>query len=224
MEVDKNNVEYLPLQAFSYKKEEVSYDPKENFRDDGSYRLDFNGERDSVCVGAYMNVAGPKDEEFAGKLLGTHSNHGKNSGSYVIGIRLDGEKVRLRKEIHGIGKVNDTGEDYTKNIKPTSLKLGDLRKKWIGLMYFKINQANGNVLCQAFVDTTGLDSDGNPRNNWQQIFECVDDGTIAKDEFKPIWLKPSQGPKKTQNTIRVDGQKKNTYDYKFAFCREIIHL
>jgi hypothetical protein len=91
-------------------------------------------------------------------------------------------------------------------------------------MYFKVNQPNGNVLCQAFVDVTGLDSDGNPRNNWQRIFDCVDDGTIARDEFEPIWLKPSQGPKKTQNTIRVDGQSKSTYDYKYAFCREIVHV
>jgi hypothetical protein len=169
MLVDKNGVEYLILQGFTYTNE--SFEPKENFRTDGSYRLDFEDERDSVCVGAYMYVTGPKTEEFAGKLLGTHFTNRKNSGSYVIGIQLDGKRVRLRKEIH---------DDYTNDINPTSLDLGDLRKKWIGIMYFKINQSNGNVLCQAFVDVTGLDSDGHPRNNWHKIFECVDDGTIAK--------------------------------------------
>jgi len=211
MLVDKNGVEYIAIQGLTYTNESLT--PKENFRTDGSYRLDFNGERDSVCVGAYMNVAGPKDEEFAGKLLGSHSQHGENSGSYVIGIQLNGLRVRLRKEIH---------PNYTKSISPSSLDLGDLRRKWVGLMYFKINQPNGNVLCQAFVDTTGLDSDGNPRNNWQKIFKCVDDGTIAKKKFKPIWLKPSLGSKKSQNTIRADGQSKSTYSYKHAFCREII--
>lgn len=211
MLVDKNGLEYLPIQGLTYKNE--SFAAKENFRPDGSYRLDFSGERDSVCVGAYMNVAGPDNEEFAGKLLGTHSSQGKNSGSYVIGIQLNGKRVRLRKEIH---------PDYTESIKPTSLNLGDLRKKWIGVMYFKINQPSGKVVCQAFVDVTGLDSDGHPRNNWQKIFECVDDGTIAKGKWKPIWLKPSLGPKMTSNTIRVDGQVKTTYSYKHAFCREIV--
>ena len=69
---------------------------------------------------------------------------------------------------------------------------------------------------------SGLDSDGHPRNNWQKIFECVDDGTIAEGRFKPVWLTPSLGPSKTQNTIRVDGQDKENYSYKHAFCREII--
>ena len=101
----------------------------------------------------------PKMKNLQVDSSGTHSNHGKNSGSYVIGIQLDGQRVRLRKEIH---------PDYTKSINITSLDLGDLRKKWIGLMYFKINQPSGNVLCQAFVDVTGLDSDGHPRNNWQK--------------------------------------------------------
>jgi len=211
MLVDKNGVEYLTLQGFTYTNE--NFEPKENFRSDGSYRLDFKDERDSVCVGAYMKVTGPKNEEFAGKLLGTHFTNRKNSGSYVIGIQLDGKKVRLRKEIH---------DDYTKNINPTPLELGDLRGKWVGIMYFKINQPNGNVICQAFVDVTGLDSDGHPRNNWQKIFECVDDGTIAEGRFKPVWLTPSLGPSKTQNTIRVDGQDKENYSYKHAFCREII--
>jgi len=209
--VDKNGVEYITIPGVSYTNE--SFAPIENFRSDGSYRLDFSGERDSVCVGAYMKVAGPDKEEIAGKLLGTHSTHDKNSGSYVIGIQLDGRRVRLRKEIH---------PDYTDDISPTPLDLGDLRKKWIGIMYFKINQPNGNVVCQAFVDVTGLDSSGHPRNNWHKIFECIDDGTIAQGGWKPIWLKPSLGSSKSENDIRVDSQVKKTYRYKYAFCREIV--
>ena len=69
---------------------------------------------------------------------------------------------------------------------------------------------------------SGLDSDGHPRNNWQKIFECIDDYTIAKGKFKLIWLKPSLGPRKTQNTVRVDEQNKDNFSYKHAFCREII--
>jgi len=211
--VDKNGVEYIPIQGLTYTNE--SYTPHENFRPDGSYRLDFTGERDSVCIGSYMNVAGPPDEEFAGKILGTHSSKGKNSGSYVIGIQLNGKRVRLRKEIH---------PKYTSSIHATPLNLGDLRKKWVGIMYFKINDipVAGQVTCRAFVDITGLDSDGHPRNNWQPIFEIVDDGTIAKGKWKPVWLKPSLGPTKTQNTLRVDEQKKSTYSYKHVFCREIV--
>ena len=42
------------------------------------------------------------------------------------------------------------------------------------------------------------------------------------DKLKPIWLKPSLGPRKTQNTVRVDEQNKDNFCYKHAFCREII--
>ena len=45
-------------------------------------------------------------------------------------------------------------------------------------------------------------------------------GTIAHGKWKPIWLNPSLGPKKRQNTIRVDHQAKSTYSYKYAYCRE----
>lgn len=210
--VDKNGIEYIPIEGYVYENE--SFTPKENFRPDGSYRLDFPGERDSCCVGAYMNVDGPGDEEFAGKMLGTHRSKGKNSGSYVIGVQLDGKRVRLRKEIH---------PDYVKDFPSIKTDLGDLRGKFIGLQFFKINQNDntGNVLCRFDIDITGLDSDGHPRNNWQKVWEIVDNGNIATGKWKPIWRVPSL-PGKSQNTIRVDEQKKSTYHYKFAFCREMV--
>lgn len=210
--VDKNGIAYLPLPAgYSYTNE--SDKPKENFRSDGSYRLDFTGERDSVCVGALMTVGGPKDEEIAGKLLGSHNTKLPNSGSYVIGIRLDGTRIRLRKEIH---------PDYTKTLKSVTRQDGDLRKRPIFVQYWKINMPDGTVLLKVFMDFSGLGADGKPQNKWEEVFSVIDDGNLGYGKWKPIWLKPTEGPQKSQNTVRVDGQKKKSYKYQFAFCREII--
>ena len=58
------------------------------------------------------------DEEFVEKKLGTHTSRRNNSGSYGIGIRLGGSRVRLRIDIH---------PDYIPTIKSFIPRLPDLR-------------------------------------------------------------------------------------------------
>lgn len=212
MEIDENGVQYLPLPP-GFKYGEESLKPKENFRDDGSYRLDFPGVHNMCNIGGFLQVSGPASEEFAGKLLGTHSSNSKNSGSYVIGITLDGARVRLRKEIH---------PHYTNTLEKVKPNLGDLRKRWVGLQYFKLNVGT-TVQCQAYIDLSGFGVDSKPHNSWAQIYNVVDDGKLASSPYKKVWQTPSiKG--KGQNTLRVDEQNKDSFKYKFVFCREIVAI
>lgn len=219
-DVDENGVQRLQLPAgMRYTNE--SYKPKENFRDDGS-RLDFNDRvRKSACIGGYLKSSTSlDDEEFAGKLLGTHSSGGNNSGCYCVGISVNGKKARLRKEIHN---------DYSKTIKGAENLLGDLRNKWIGLQYLKINQNDKTVLIQAYVDTDPFNVDGTPKNQWEKVYEIIDDGKLKDDDGKSkypeIWLEPSLKGK-SQYSLRIDKDEdkdKDNVEYKHVFCREIIN-
>lgn len=212
IDVDVNGVAYLPLpNGFDYGKESLK--PKENFRPDGSYRLDFPGVRPMVAIGGYLKTGGPASEEDACKLLGTHSSKNKNSGSYVVGITLDGKRVRLRKEIH---------PNYTGTLKKEVLNLGDLRNRWVGIYTTKINMGD-KVGIDTYFDNDPFDEAGKPKNNWNLIFSVVDNGKLAKKPYAKVWLKPSI-PTKGQNTLRVDEQDKKSFSYKYVFCREIVAI
>jgi hypothetical protein len=211
--LDKNGIAYLPLPVgFKYGAEK--FNPKENFRPDGSFRLDFPGVIDMVNIGGILKVSGPLGEEIAGKLLGTHNNGGNNSGSYVMGIRLDGSRIRLRKEIHNT---------YTETLLKSTPKLGDLRDKYIGVQFFKFNFLDTkSVGLAAHVDLDPLDENDQPKNNWVQKFGCSDTGSFeVENRFKKPWFEPSVKGK-GQNTLRVDEQERDTFGFKYVFCRTIL--
>ena len=72
----------------------------ENYMDNGSFRLDFEGVRNEAIIGGYIKCDGPSNEEVAGKLGGgTHTKSKKKNGRcYDMGVRFNGKEVRVRKE------------------------------------------------------------------------------------------------------------------------------
>jgi len=211
-EKDKNGVVYMALPS-GYKIINESNSPTLNDREDGT-RYDFKDKIRVQCeLGGYItphtSLAG---EELAFKFLGTHDSAGNNSGTYVVGVKLDGTQVRLRKEIHN---------DYTNTIRAEKKNLQNMYAKTTGFYGRKINTTQGQVLIEIFIDENPFDENGKPANNWKLIYTILDDGNLATGKWQPIWLTESVKGR-SQNTLRVDKAKSDKkMDIKFPFCREI---
>ncbi|MGE3543191.1 MAG: hypothetical protein AB7L28_04645 [Kofleriaceae bacterium] len=215
---DENGVIYLDVPGYEYVSER--FDWTENFKSNGSMRHDFEGAADSnQCLVGYFYVTGPTKEEISAKLAsGPHSEDDPDyADTYDLGlVNFKGDRARLRYE--------STHPSYDEG--PTnSLDVGDIREKWVGAMGCKLNfDSDGDgeadsAKVLAFVDTSGLDADGKPQNNWESTL----DETISFDDVE---LKsPSEPyvatigkPELAQATMRIDEQG-DDYDYKFIAYR-----
>ena len=213
----------------------------ENNAPNGSKRLDFRNLPDGCdeyAIGAYIKIKGntPADEEIGFKLGGgrhtgdAEEESAKKGRCYVVGIRADGSRVRIRKEFphpkhHGTGI-----DDSLSNI-------GNLRNRWVGVLGVKMHEDhNGSpaVRIMAFLDTATQDPD-NPQNNWQQILDVTDEGNwnirlanntpsfVTVPMIKEVWLTPFDSTSRS-GTIRVDKQGDNDSDFfghKHDFFRQI---
>ncbi|HYO60020.1 discoidin domain-containing protein [Archangium sp.] len=218
--VDKNGVAYLPIAGFRYVGER--FDWTQNFKADGSMRHDFeNTPHGNQCVVGYFVVNGPDAEEISAKLGGGphSSDHPTWADTYDLGItNFTGTRSRLRYEA--------THPDYTAG--PTrTISLGDLRNKWVGAMGCKLNldqDGNGSIdriRVLAWVDPTGLDSTGKPKNGWVNTLDLT--LTLPDVDLKsptiPYVVTIGQSAE-SQATIRIDEQG-SSYQYKYVAYRRL---
>ncbi|MGE0546193.1 MAG: hypothetical protein AB7O24_20820 [Kofleriaceae bacterium] len=217
---DQNGVIYLDLPGYEYVSDR--FDWTENFKSNGSMRHDFENAPDgNQCLVGYFYVDGDSDEEISAKLAsGPHSDDDPDyADTYDLGlVNFSGDRARLRYE--------STHPSYD-NGPTASFDVGDIRQKWVGAMGCKLNfDSDGDgeadsAKVLAFVDTTGLDGDGKPQNNW----EATLDETISFDDVElkspaePYVAKIGK-PELSQATMRIDGQG-DDYDYKFIAYRKL---
>jgi hypothetical protein len=174
--------------------------PNENFKSDGSFRLDkgVQPQLDQVNLVVYLNLSSGSDE-ISGKLSGgTHTDgKAKNGRCYDIGVAQAGDRVRVRKE--------DPHPD-THDCKEFSMNTGSLNGKWVGFQYLKWNEG-ANCHLQVWLDTTGSET---PTNQWQKVLDYVDTGSC----FEPPYLHCFDASD-SQTTVRVDGMSTSKFHYKF---------
>ena len=166
----------------------MEYEFRNNDRDDGK-RMDFNslkaGEYVNSAVLGYFSLKNVPEDEVSGKFSAMpHSGDGAQTDCYDMGVKNKGGDTRIRFEhLH----PNYTG----------ALSTGDkgksLGEKFLGYMFVRKNQPNGNVLCEIWQDQG--DNEGSaPSNSWVKLFSWED------DKYKITSYKDGH-----QITIRVDG-------------------
>lgn len=218
IEVDKNGV--LLLQLPNAKYDERSFDFVKNFRDDGSFRFDFEDKHrvDHILGGYWKVTQGPDDEDFSFLLKGGTSSdsHADDSRSYHLGINLKGNRIRLRKE-------RKQGE-YSENLIVKTLDKIDLRNRFVGLAAAAINvDEKGNftdlenakgVNIRLWIDES---YDGvNPlQNKWVEIFNETDFGNLG---FDGPYFDCYSGDKDFQVTMRIDGQTPESISWYGVYC------
>jgi|GEM_PF-5465896 len=206
--VTRDGIKLVDLPSgFQYSMGDIKYDPHENFKPNGSFRLDAKTSPDfnQVNLVVALNLGGGHDE-ISGKLGGGHhSDDCPHCGRcYDFGVEQSGQRVRVRKE---------DPHPQTEGGPSKSINLGDLNNKWIVLQYLKMNNTDGSVNCQVWISTLGNDS--TPSNNFQQIFNETDTGNWRLAPFLSVF-KPSD----SVVTCRVDGMNRNIFHYKwFAAVR-----
>ncbi len=166
----------------------MEYGFKNNDRDDGK-RMDFNSLKGDEYVNAavlgYFSLKNVPDDEVSGKFSAMpHSGDGAQTDCYDLGVNNKGGDTRVRFEhLH---------PHYTSAL-ATGDKGKSLGEKFLGYMFVRKNQPNGNVLCETWQDQG--DNEGSaPSNNWVKLFSWED------TKYKVT--KYNDGH---QITIRVDG-------------------
>lgn len=167
----------------------------------------------STEVGALIKITKTGNDFVSFKLGGgNHNSSSPNDGCcYDVGIPQNGQSpgsTLLRKEC--------PHPDYHQcsNVSPL-FSIPSLTNKEVGLVCIKMNQANGNVLIQAYVNMTPLNAQGTINNDtWQKYMEYTDSGGC----FQSPYLTPHGGTR--QDTIRVDSA---TYTLRFGSAREIVN-
>ncbi|MGE0868459.1 MAG: hypothetical protein AB7P03_07855 [Kofleriaceae bacterium] len=217
---DENGVEYLAINGFTYESER--FDWTKNFKSNGSMRHDFENTPDgNQCLVGYFFVDGSDREEISAKLAsGPHSDDDPDyADTYDLGIvNFSGDRARLRYE-----STHPNYDDGPTN----SFEVGDIRNTWVGAMGCKLNLDTNNdgepdaAKILAFIDTSGLDADGKPQNNWESTL----DETIRFDEVSlkspaEPYVATIGKPEISQATMRIDGQG-DDYDYKFIAYRKL---
>lgn len=165
----------------------MRYDFNNNDRDDGK-RMDFNSlkadEYVSAAVLGYFSLENVPDDEVSGKFSAKPHSGSAQTDCYDMGVDNKKGDTRIRFEhIH---------PNYT-----SALATGDKGKplgtKFLGYMFVRKNQPNGNVLCETWQDQG--DNEGSaPSNNWVKLFSWED------TKYKVTSYKDGH-----QITIRVDG-------------------
>jgi hypothetical protein len=175
-------------------------DPNENFKSDGSFRLDkgVQPQLDQVNLVIYLNLSSGSDE-ISGKLSGgTHTDSkAKNGRCYDVGINQAGDRVRIRKE--------DPHPD-THDATSHSISLGSLNGKWVGVQYLKWNEGS-NCHLQVWIDKSGSET---PTNQWVKILDDIDTGQWFEAPYLHCFDSSD-----SQTTVRVDGMSTSKFHYKF---------
>ena len=201
-----DGIALAPLPA-GYSYGEANTNPHENFKSDGSFRLDkgVQPQLNQVNLVVYLNLTSGSDE-ISGKLSGgTHTDNApKNGRCYDIGINQAGDRVRIRKE--------NPHPTYHDGPPSHSLNLGSLNGKWIGYQFMKWNEG-ANVHLQCWIDTTGSET---VTNHWTKILDEVDTGNWVESPYLTVFDSSD-----SQTTVRVDSMSTSKFHYKFYDAHRI---
>jgi hypothetical protein len=166
----------------------------------------------STEVSALIKITKTGNDFVSFKLGGgNHNDSAPNDACcYDIGIPQNAQNpgsTLLRKEC--------PHPDYhsCSNVSPL-FAIPTLTNKEVGLCCIKLNQANGSVLIQAYVNMTPVNAAGTINNDtWQKYMEYTDTGGC----FGSPYLTPHGSTR--QDTIRIDSA---TYTLRFGSAREIV--
>jgi hypothetical protein len=192
------------------------------------------------ATGYFKFIDGMDDVDV--KLRGGHHSNAEDDSARCYIFRLN--KLKFGKEFPHDGgkgyswhdlktKFGETGRTYTAEEKSKfDLDFNSLRGKWIGFKGITINEDNNKVRCEMYIDTEGIDSNGDfdpNRQNWRKWYSILDeDGLFRKDtdnhKTKKAWT-----TNQVDSTIqfRLDAETGNTSmtlrqsDLKFLSAREI---
>ena len=190
-----------------------------NFTNSGSmgatdgYRYNWVVPHDLVNteVSALVKITKTGNDFVSFKLGGgNHNDSAPNDACcYDVGIPQNAQNpgsTLLRKECphpsyHSCGNVSPL------------FSIPSLTNKEVGLCCIKLNQADGSVLIQAYVNMTPINASGTINNDtWQKYMEYTDHGQC----FDSPYLTPHGSTR--QDTIRIDSA---TYTLRFGSAREI---
>jgi hypothetical protein len=138
------------------------------------------------------------DDTISKKIRGgRHSGGSASKYSACVGLIVpyDGESTKMwEKELFH--------PDTPKSSVTKLFDYGDVIEKgqWVGDKITSVRQPDGSVVHTQYIDLDPFDAEGKPNNNWQKVFEYVDDGadvvnwtgkfsTWRIDEAQQVWVK-----------------------------------
>jgi hypothetical protein len=169
-------------------------------RERGYMTSDPDAEIGNQEMTAYVRLEGitADDDTISKKIRGGRHSDGdaaKYAACVGLMLRYDGAGDELfEKELFhpdtpkfGVDKELDYG---------TAIADG----AWIGDKITSVRQPDGSVVHTQYIDLDPFDAEGKPNNNWQKVFEYVDDGadvvnwtgkfsTWRIDEAQQVWVK-----------------------------------
>ena len=253
-----NNSPFGDSHSISYDSEYYITDARKNFRSDGSMRIDWKGkpatmsDTDGVMLAGYFNIdlggerttgndcsANPTEEISMKMNGGPHSSTNSEWADTMDSgtISFNGDRSRFR--------VEENHPDYSGSYAGRSLPGGwpiqsstvcSVPGGWVGAMTFKINvDTNRDGTADAvrilhYVDESGLNTNGTPKNNWELVYYqqfAVPNGMDLKSMLQPYVCTIGECDEHYE-TIRIDEQSLSRWQsttnppYKFVTYKEII--
>jgi hypothetical protein len=242
----------------SYDSEYYIGDARKNFRSDGSMRIDWEGkpssmvDTDGVFLAGYFNIdlggertsgndcsANPTEEISMKMNGGPHSSSDAEWADTMDSgtISFNGDRSRFRTE--------ETHPDYSGSYSGRSLLGGwpiqsstlcSVPGGWVGAATAKINVDTNDdgtanaVRIMHWVDESGLNTNGTPKNNWELVYYqqfAVPNGMDVKSMLQPYVCTIDECDEH-QETIRIDEQSLSRWQsttnppYKFVTYKEIV--
>jgi hypothetical protein len=169
-------------------------------RERGYMTSDPDGEIGNQEMTAYVRLAGiaADDDTISKKIRGGRHSDGeaaKYAACVGLLLRYDGAGDQLfEKEL-----FHPTTPKFAVD-KELEYGTAIADGAWIGDKITSVRQPDGSVVNTQYIDLAPFDEDGNPKNNWQKVFEYVDDGedvvdwtgkfsTWRIDEAEQVWVK-----------------------------------
>lgn len=255
---------YDPLSDYSMATDDEYFigNAIENFRSDGSMRIDFKGyDTDSLMIGGYFHPenGGTNCATEGGEFYGAKMNGGPHTTSNpppatetsttpwpnqnaadtmdLEVINMDGDESRFRPEkthpTYGANITSQSGNSF-----PGTDLCDASPDGWIGILAYKLNldsDCNGQpdrVSVIGFVDVSGLNGDGTPKNNWQRTYKQTFTSIALKSMYQP-WVQTVGHSADTYQTLRVDQQSQSAWEdsesngdnvYRYVTLKEIVNI
>ena len=214
---------------------------KEDFRRDGSMRMHFIGvDTRSVMLAGYFKLSVGSCTNHLNEELGAELNGGYHTSRDAVPL---GEQVttpmpnenyadtmHLSADFEGRDarvRWEKTHPFYSTGISPDQTTLPLSRNMcsppnggWVGGMWFKLNlddNCNGTtdrIALIMFVDVSGLDANGKPRNQWELVYYKIH--TLSSIDLKgkatPWVISKGLPSQYWYQTIRIDQQSQSDWD------------
>jgi hypothetical protein len=242
----------------SYDSEYYIGSAVKNFRSDGSMRIDWESkpasmsDTDGVFLAGYFNInlggevtsgndctANPSEEISMKMNGGPHSDSNSEWADTMDSgtISFNGDRSRFRtEEDHPDYSGSYSGRSLPGGWPIQTSNLCTVPGGWVGAATVKVNvDTNSDGTADAvriihYVDESGLDSAGKPRNNWEVVYYqqfAVPNGMDVKSMLIPYVCTIGQCDEH-QETIRIDEQSLSRWQstsnppYRFVTYKEII--